>query len=1734
MAIRKDREYKQAIADRGEYDVFDPLGNLNNTFNSLADNVGMPGQMYNYGGGGGAAEVNIPNPDTGFPTPYPITPKGNDISLKLINGSGYKDKLSFKILNESYNENAVVALDSNQINDVLTIKPNVADGYISKNYFVVTKELKTKEIEVFDDVIDYGYFAVDAASSLFNYTTNITIGTFQNDRSIVNRNIVPNTQITRKIKTQKVQKAGIRVEEVNDDIFTIIGTYAFPANLDLEFKIEKTAVPEPIKKTFSTTKEIFFVSNYSNDKLLNDINIHVSNGIFLKKAVKLNDTFNVTTQNDETSAVRISITGFSSFVLKNVRWQYSNKFNDYSDFNIDDFNILTNESTFTIPSDVFINNIILLIEVEPNTALYPKLTLDNNTLSKNIIESIFASPTKSDLIGFDFNLQNTDFIKIKTPYREFNYDISAVENARKHLDLDLKRDFLNNEGSFKVILVPSSKLYGDGPVQSIIINIAKVFDTPILDEIDYPQDVYIPTYTFGDVKFDVKFKSNLATKVIVYHTSEDTNNLIGNYGGSGTLTLNYNELKNKKLVPLNLIFVPFNNEVRGEVERINITFTDDGIYVSTQDLKQNLFGAIRSALNPNLLAQPKYLTHLASFDIDDKEILISTWEDDLTTFTKFKKDEVGNDIPDGDIHKSIVLKLYEPLPPTINKNDTLWVSRLMSLPIIQRVIVSSNPEDDCIPLRAPNFKVDVSFVQQQSTGLESYDDLILSGSETSQQIIDKYLNENIVDTDRVNIDYSIFSNFIKYSSAAERLANFKYKKELSEYYDDKITFLSASNHQLESNGHTSIDRINEINSYKTKKSTLITGLDGWEKDLLSGSKVFTTDSASYNSFPGGRFNLLSGENAFNNNGIDYVSSPNNTLYTWYEETYQLAADYDKENRNLLKNNIPTFISEDDKNADFLLFLDMIGNHFDIIYTYIKGITDQRLLSENNSYGINDEMLYSYLESFGWDAKNLNSNKQLWSYVFGTDGDGNDVLNNNDGYTITPEQYTKGVWRRIANNLPYLLKHKGTTRGIKALLTCYGIPQSSLSIMEFGGPEAENVQETSKYVYEVKTSTLVFNTGSYVSASWVGSHDAIEFRVKPIYSSSVDLVSGSGFKISISGSGVNEKVGSLQLMVNGSTIISSSAYTFFDGNFHSVLVQKEGNTYSTYYGTAEKDRVIKNEGKSASGTLAWDSGSQIVFGNFDGEMDEIRIWKTALSSSVFNVHLLNPEATNGNHISASTEDLLVRLDFEYPHSLYPTGTIKNIAPNNSYMNEVSASGFVSASSFNSSSSQHWNYKYIDRDVAVEIPNTGASRFANNKVRFESQEFLLGETQLSPARRVTKHSYDSSRIDSNRVGLFFSPNRDLDLDIAKSIGGDSIDDYFGDPTAQYDYSYKDLDNLRNYYFERVSSRNIYEFIRLIKFYDKSLFVNLKQMLPARALATTGLLIAPHILERSKHKINKPEADFDQYETTISDTTINVLESTFDTYESNLTLSESVERINGEYTTFETTFVAEDIYNFGAENNTFEATIGNIVEDITEGQYITYDGTIDYKRTAGTILTDWDIREGGQIVGMDNKYIDYGFNTYFNNGYGKYYYDENGVMKSKGIRAFLVTKADSIIVQSGSISGSMTNVLTSSLSTELIIQELGVSASLVDGTKILASNPANGYLTSHYTYKRERHTGTENLFFKGSKQTSYIKNDGTTGSFTTIDGKGAVEVFTTNPTTLRVTAQGRSKNEPILEVD
>ena len=45
-----------------------------------------------------------------------------------------------------------------------------------------------------------------------------------------------------------------------------------------------------------------------------------------------------------------------------------------------------------------------------------------------------------------------------------------------------------------------------------------------------------------------------------------------------------------------------------------------------------------------------------------------------------------------------------------------------------------------------------------------------------------------------------------------------------------------------------------------------------------------------------------------------------------------------------------------------------------------------------------------------------------------------------------------IWRRILNNLPYILKTTGTEQSIRAMFRCYGVPDYLFRIREYGGVE----------------------------------------------------------------------------------------------------------------------------------------------------------------------------------------------------------------------------------------------------------------------------------------------------------------------------------------------------------------------------------------------------------------------------------------------------------------------------------------------------------------------------------------------------------------------------------------------------------------------------------------------------------------------------------------------------------
>jgi hypothetical protein len=1397
-----------------------------------------------------------------------------------------------------------------------------------------------------------------------------------------------------------------------------------------------------------------------------------------------------------------------------------------------------NGTVFSVPANKLLSSFVVIANFQKEIKYAePKISLPNGS-------QFNVSVKDSDLeksIAIPFNTEQADRVIV---YLGPNNTIEVPASDRQAI-IYFQKDFQEVYGTKKIILVAVGDGYGTGGRVEVNVTFTAINDFPSITETTFAELIDVPSFSDYNISYDVSWNTFAATSVDIHLKLRDNSfvPLFVNQPTNGrtsihlkTLRENFPNWAGSDNVTLKLI--PYN---RGGAE--SLTGNDYEIITKLilplLEINEEIFGkAMFDAFIEKLqIIEPekesKYLTHLANFG-NDEEILISSWESDDWTLSKKSIDNLGNEfVQETDKVESIILKLYSPIPASVTPNSTFWVTKLLTSPLVETVILTEQDNLSCPPIKGPNFSIEVDYIKGSATNYESLDDIILTNT-SSAQLVGLYLSSSLVSTDDLNIEYAddstyAWDNFIHFSSAKERVDNFVYKVQLIENYESLI---SASYYDPISFGHTNtLSAIQEREKQQLKKDQLVNGFDGFEKFLYTSSSL---------SWP--------------YNGSIRKLSTTTEVTNWYETVITLAENFDIENPNWVQNNIPQFIVNNTNNESMLLFLSMIGQHFDNIYFYTKSIEKSRGLGYKSKNGISDKLLFETLKSFDWDAKNLASDSKLWNYVFGKDVDGG-IVN-----TTPAKQRTYEVWRRIVNNIPYLLKHKGTRKGIYALLSCYGIPSSNLSILEFGGPEVTD-NNKSKLVMDNITTALKMTNGSKIDFEWKNTErnrkpDTIEFFVKPSTSGIYTLISGSGWDVKVSGS-YNSNNGRV-LFDYGSNVISSSLLPIFNGSFFGISVSREVvgslHNFELNIRQADKERTLFQNNTSTSvaiGDSNWNNGSYITLGgDFIGSIDEFRLWSTPLEKERFYEHVSFPEMVNGNHVSASTDDLFFRLDFEYPKNLYGTlgsSSLMNVDSNiyfsgsltrndyedgNTsllYSENPSASYSASAYGFDSISSYPYNFEAIDRTIVLDIPNVGSSRYSTNKIRFEEQTLV---TDLSVNSRATKKSLDQSPVDSNRVGLFFSPTKELNIDIAKSFGGINLDNYIGDPSDKYKSNYGGLDALRKYYFKRFNNIDIYAYINLIKLYEKSMFEDIKNMLPARVKATTGLLIEPHFLERSKIAQKKPIGENTQYESVIHYDDSTILSS--ENFQQEVTLdANSQYLLIGENNQKETLIDANLSENLIAENYQYDTDIQNTETTLVGAEYYQKEVVIDAGLEDPTILTEIDLINSSVTIGQTD-YESIGFGIYAENGHSiRTYFDKDGRRVKERVKVDLVKerKTRKTLKYKTTINGvgDMRDgfVLTSSVyfETNLNIQPFSGSKQINPGTgSIIEVTPLNGYLPTHYRNTSDLTKGLQNSFYNGSKNTAA----------TTLDGSSPIETFVSNPNTLKVNKAGRSANEPILEVE
>ena len=186
----------------------------------------------------------------------------------------------------------------------------------------------------------------------------------------------------------------------------------------------------------------------------------------------------------------------------------------------------------------------------------------------------------------------------------------------------------------------------------------------------------------------------------------------------------------------------------------------------------------------------------------------------------------------------------------------------------------------------------------------------------------------------------------------------------------------------------------------------------------------------------------------------------------------------------------------------------------------------------------------------------------------------------------------------------------------------------------------------------------------------------------------------------------------------------------------------------------------------------------------------------------------------------------------------------------------------------------------KEYGGDIKSGLLDEFNNDKIRIITSSIVSGSV-LSPFISLQQQPTSSTQFRTNDlhyVDISFSPQDKIDIFTSASIAASasatwSLDDFIGDPRFQYTNSYPTLVTEKNTYLSPLSASIVpytgssasgsigatdyNSFIRLIQFFDNSLFKMLKDYVPARANLSTGITISSPILERNKWVFANPSS-------------------------------------------------------------------------------------------------------------------------------------------------------------------------------------------------------------------------------------------------------------------------------------
>jgi hypothetical protein len=310
-----------------------------------------------------------------------------------------------------------------------------------------------------------------------------------------------------------------------------------------------------------------------------------------------------------------------------------------------------------------------------------------------------------------------------------------------------------------------------------------------------------------------------------------------------------------------------------------------------------------------------------------------------------------------------------------------------------------------------------------------------------------------------------------------------------------------------------------------------------------------------------------------------------------------------------------------------------------------------------------------------------------------------------------------------------------------------------------------------------------------------------------------------------------------------------------------------------FGTGSADGVYLGgfvSGSNVGGVVLNENGKI-----FSGSLQEFRYYSVDLSESIFNDFVMNPESIEGVNLTGSLSSFDV-LNFRAPlgnemESIFTASYSSSYSESMVSMHPaitgaadllitgsfVNPSGNVTSSTYDILYYENTTTKtYSKTNTEVyflDQPAIGIRNRISNKIEIDNAQDY--GTTLSSLRSI-QQDYQISRSyteDINNLEVAFSPQDEVNDDIIQTFGFGVVADALADPrfVSSSDDYYPKLRKTAEDYFEKYTKGNVYDYLRLIKYFDNSIFKAIKNYVPARTSVSTGIVIKQHLLERNRVK-------------------------------------------------------------------------------------------------------------------------------------------------------------------------------------------------------------------------------------------------------------------------------------------